>query len=301
MDLEIEAISTTRVDQALHTLTAVRGMEDHNVNIVTPLQALLVCNDFMADDIAHINKADSDRRRQRDGFTRTAVNRRHKVNRDNIYAASDAKGATDAIGASDASGASDAKAASGSKSSRQGNARAGVAGSSTDKSSMHFDHGTDKDEAWADCWVRPCMYVEPPSDRDFDEASAKASLSRAQRHAMAITGRHRLVLVRGPPGTGKTQMSSAVIDAWTRNLSKDEIVIAAGPSNTATDNLLDRIADIKGRDYRTDRLGEGSSVFDPRRIRFSFTEQATRIEGRMRRKPSSTRPSGSSLPRDITQ
>ena len=66
-------------------------------------------------------------------------------------------------------------------------------------------------------------------------------------------------------------MSSAVIDAWTRNISKDEIVIAAGPSNTATDNLLDRIADIKGRDYRIGRLGEGSSVFEPRRIRFSLT------------------------------
>ena len=43
VDLEIEAISTTRVDQALRTLTcaAVRGMGDHNVTIVTPLQALL--------------------------------------------------------------------------------------------------------------------------------------------------------------------------------------------------------------------------------------------------------------------
>ena len=64
VDLEIEAISTTRVAQALHTLTSVRGMEEHNVNIVTPLQALLVCDDFMADDILRINNANSDRRRQ---------------------------------------------------------------------------------------------------------------------------------------------------------------------------------------------------------------------------------------------
>ena len=93
-------------------------------------------------------------------------------------------------------------------------------------------------------------------------------------------GTDYVVLVRGPPGTGKTQMSAAVIDAWTRNLSKGEIVIAAGPSNTATDNLLDRIADIKGRDYGIGRLGEGSSVFDPRRVRFSLADQGTRTSGK---------------------
>ena len=43
---------------------------------------------------------------------------------------------------------------------------------------------------------------------------------------------------------------------------------------------MDRIADIKGRDYRIGRLREGSSVFDPRRIRFSLTEQATKIAGK---------------------
>ena len=79
---------------------------------------------------------------------------------------------------------------------------------------------------------------------------------------MIITGRRRLVLVRGPPGTGKTQMSSAAIDAWARNASTDEIIIAAGPSNTATDNLLDLIVSLKDRTYRLGRLGEGKSVFD---------------------------------------
>ena len=97
---------------------------------------------------------------------------------------------------------------------------------------------------------------------------------------MTITGNHRLVLVRGPPGTGKTQMSSAVIDAWTRNVSTDEIVIAAGPSNTATDNLLDRIVSLKDRAYRPGRLGEGKSVFDKKRVLFSLTDQAMQINGR---------------------
>ena len=70
------------------------------------------------------------------------------------------------------------------------------------------------------------------------------------------------MLVRGPPGTGKTQMSSAVIDAWARNASKNEIIIASGPSNTATDNLLDRIVSLKDRLYRIGRQGGGKSVFD---------------------------------------
>ena len=94
VDLEVGAISIGRVDQALRTLTAVRGMETHNVSVVTPLQAMLVCNDFMADDIEHINNADSDRRRQEDGFTRAEGG--HTDNRGNNYGASDASGASDA-------------------------------------------------------------------------------------------------------------------------------------------------------------------------------------------------------------
>ena len=101
------------------------------------------------------------------------------------------------------------------------------------------------------------MHVEPPSMQDFTTASDKAQLNDFQHHAMTLAGGHRLALVRGPPGTGKTQLSSAVIDAWARNLSKDEIVIAAGPSNTATDNLLDRRcrgAQLRNRPTRRGQL-----------------------------------------------
>ena len=40
------------------------------------------------------------------------------------------------------------------------------------------------------------------------------------------------------------------------------------------------MVDFKGRDYRLGRLGEGSSVFEPRGIRFSLTEQAMKIVGK---------------------
>ena len=203
--------------------------------------------------------------------------------------ASDAKGASDASGASDANGASDAIGASdaygdhvadappGSKDSRRGDMRSEAASSSKSRKLTQQDA---QDISWSDCWVRQCKYVRPPSDSDFETASRKANLNDGQRHAMIITGRHRLVLVRGPPGSGKTQMSSAVIDAWARNASKNEIIIASGPSNTATDNLLDRIVSLKDRLCRLGRLGEGKSVFDKKRVIFSLTDQAMKINGR---------------------
>ena len=116
--------------------------------------------------------------------------------------------------------------------------------------------------------------------QDFIAASNKAHLNEFQLHAMTLTGRHRVVLVRGQPGTGKTRLSVAVIDAWAGNLSRDEIAIAAGPSNTATDNLLDRTAGLEGRNFAIGRFGEGNSVFDHRRVQFSLTEQAEQIAGR---------------------
>ena len=123
------------------------------------------------------------------------------------------------------------------------------------------------------------MYVVPPSGRDFESASRRAGLNDVQRHAMTVTGKHRLVLVRSPPGTGKTQMASATIDAWARILNDNDIVIAAGPSNTATDNLLDRSAALKSRGYQIGRLGEGKSVFDPKRVQYSLTARAKEIAG----------------------
>ena len=260
--MEVEAISTTLVSQALHTLASIRGKEERHVNIVTPLQAMPVCNDFMADDITHINTADTDRRRNNQGCVDTAGNVYDKRTRGNRYGAIDASRAPDAKG------------------SRQDRAPADHASSSSSKRTRQPDLGNDTEKSWSDCWIRPRMYVGPPSVQDFNGASDKAHLNEFQRHAMTLTGGHRLALVRGPPGTGKTQLSAAVIDAWARNLSKDEIFIAAGPSNTATDNLLDRIAHIEGRDYDIGRLREGSSAFDRRCVEFSLTDQARRIAGR---------------------
>ena len=192
VDMEVENISTARVDHALHTLTTVRGMEDHNVSVITPLQAMLAYNDFMAADIKLINDAEADRRRQEDGFTLrwdTSDKRYSNLDASVACGASDANRASDAIGASGAYGAPVASTSSGSKGSRHGDTRSDSPSGS--KSRKLTQHDT-QEASWSDCWVRPCMYVRPPSDSDFATASRKANLNDGQRHAMTITGKHGL-------------------------------------------------------------------------------------------------------------
>ena len=256
VDMEIECISTGRVEQALHRLTEVRGMEDHNVTVLTPVQAMITLNCFMASHIKRINDAEAGRLLQKANFVPTEVRPNDK--RGMKHGASDASGASDAHGASDAKLFSATHCASDAYPSQPFGA---------------------SDANTQDAWVRPCRYVVPPSDSDFASASRRAGLNDVQQHAMTITDKHRLVLVRGPPGTGKTQVSSAVINAWARNVTDNDIVIAAGPSNTATDNLLDRSASLVDRRYHIGRLGEGKSVFDAIRVRYSLTAQAREIAG----------------------
>ena len=200
VDMEIEGISTVRVEQALRRFTEVQGVEERNVTVLTPIQAMMVLNCFMAADIKRINNAEANRLLQTKHFVPT--DGRPGDKRASKHGASDAGGAPDAHGASDANtfprmhGASDAR--------------------------TYEPHGA-SDANTQDCWVRPCMYVEPPSEGDFKSAGHRARLNEVQRHAMTIAGNHRLVLVKGPPGTGKTQMSSATIDAWARNLNDNDI------------------------------------------------------------------------------
>ena len=260
--MEVENISTVCVDHALHELTTVRGVEEHNVSVITPLQAMLAYNDFMAPDIKNINDADADRRRQEDGFTPRWDPSDIRYNN---------RGASVAIGASGAYGAPVANTSSGSKDSRRGDTRSDAPSSSKSRKLTQQDA---QEASWSDCWVRPCKCIRPPSVSDFEIASRKANLNDGQRHVMIITGR---------PGTGKTQMSPAVIDAWARNASTDEIIIAAWPVEHRygqPHNLLDRIVSLKDRAYRLGRLGEGKSVFDKKRVIFSLRDQAMQIKGR---------------------
>ena len=57
-------------------------------------------------------------------------------------------------------------------------------------------------------------------------------------------------------------------------MPRDSTIIAAGPSNAATDNLLDPLAVNKGK-LELGRLGDNQSVFAESRKQFSLTLQAS--------------------------
>ena len=126
----------------------------------------------------------------------------------------------------------------------------------------------------SDCWVRPLRHIVPPSKKLFEEVAIATGVNQSQTKAFFFTRKHRLVLARGPPGTGKTQLAAAAIHTWATTVPRDSTIIAAGPSNAATDNLLDRLAVNKGK-LALGRLGGNQSVFAESRKQFSLTLQAS--------------------------
>ncbi len=75
----------------------------------------------------------------------------------------------------------------------------------------------------------------PPSDW-FDEA-----LNDAQREAVALAMRARdVALVHGPPGTGKTR---TLVEVIRQAVALDQKVLATAASNTAVDNLAERLVE----------------------------------------------------------
>lgn len=69
-------------------------------------------------------------------------------------------------------------------------------------------------------------------------AQLNASQHEAIRHALAAND---LAIIHGPPGTGKT---TTVVEVIRQLVSRGERVLACAPSNTAVDNLLERLLAI---------------------------------------------------------
>ncbi|HYZ88900.1 MAG TPA: AAA domain-containing protein [Myxococcales bacterium] len=66
------------------------------------------------------------------------------------------------------------------------------------------------------------------------------SLNREQAQALELADRARdLMLVHGPPGTGKT---TVLVEVIRRAAARGESVLASAPSNLAVDNLVERLA-----------------------------------------------------------
>src|SRR5260370_30001865 len=71
------------------------------------------------------------------------------------------------------------------------------------------------------------------------EVNDVPSLNSEERAAVEMAGRARdLMLVHGPPGTGKT---TVLVEVIRRASQRGERVLAAAPSNLAVDNLVERL------------------------------------------------------------
>ncbi|MXR50740.1 IGHMBP2 family helicase [Halovenus sp. WSH3] len=73
-----------------------------------------------------------------------------------------------------------------------------------------------------------------PVDREVDD-SLNQSQQMAVRRALATDDLH---LIHGPPGTGKT---TTAIEAIRQSVERGDSVLATAPSNTAVDNLVERL------------------------------------------------------------
>ncbi len=80
----------------------------------------------------------------------------------------------------------------------------------------------------------PTFHTNMKPPRDISQR-LNASQHDAIRHALAAND---LAIIHGPPGTGKT---TTVVEVIRLLVARDQRVLACAPSNTAVDNLLERL------------------------------------------------------------
>ncbi|MEQ8787277.1 MAG: AAA domain-containing protein [Pirellulaceae bacterium] len=90
---------------------------------------------------------------------------------------------------------------------------------------------------------------------DLQEAALDETLNTTQREAVDFAlAAADVALIHGPPGTGKT---TAVVEVIRRAVARGEKVLACAPSNTAVDNILERLV---RHGARAVRLGHPARV-----------------------------------------
>ncbi len=95
---------------------------------------------------------------------------------------------------------------------------------------------------------------EPASDKSFP-IEFETQLNESQQDAVSFALAARdIAIIHGPPGTGKT---TTVVELIYQAVARGQRVLATGPSNTAVDNLLVRLA---SRDLSVVRLGHPARV-----------------------------------------
>ena len=85
------------------------------------------------------------------------------------------------------------------------------------------------------------------SDRPL-EVRFQTNLNESQKSAVEFAlSAEDLAIIHGPPGTGKT---TTVVELIVQAIQRGDKVLACAPSNTAVDNLLERLIDARQRVVR---------------------------------------------------
>jgi superfamily I DNA and/or RNA helicase len=106
------------------------------------------------------------------------------------------------------------------------------------------------------------LYGRAPAFRAGVEVDRSDTLNRSQQEAVEFAmSAEDLAIIHGPPGTGKT---TTVVEVIRQALARGERVLACAPSNTAVDNLLERLVNSG---VQAVRLGHPARVLDVVRTR----------------------------------
>ena len=93
------------------------------------------------------------------------------------------------------------------------------------------------------------------SFKDEEECHFDAELNESQQAAIRFAlSASDVAIIHGPPGTGKT---TTIVELICQAIAKGQKVLACAPSNTAVDNLLEKLVDAR---QKTVRLGHPARV-----------------------------------------
>ena len=93
------------------------------------------------------------------------------------------------------------------------------------------------------------------SFKDEEQCQFDAELNESQQSAIRFAlSASDVAIIHGPPGTGKT---TTIVELICQAIAKGQKVLACAPSNTAVDNLLEKLVDAR---QKTVRLGHPARV-----------------------------------------
>lgn len=93
------------------------------------------------------------------------------------------------------------------------------------------------------------------SFKDEEQCQFDAELNESQQSAIRFAlSASDVAIIHGPPGTGKT---TTIVELICQAITKGQKVLACAPSNTAVDNLLEKLVDAR---QKTVRLGHPARV-----------------------------------------